>query len=63
MDVPIQNPSNEGSWESVHICPACGYTLNLEQIDMRAITTGIVLCPKCNWEGPIEIQVQESGKD
>ncbi|AXC12272.1 hypothetical protein ACPOL_2970 [Acidisarcina polymorpha] len=24
---------------------------------MRAITTGIVTCPSCNWSGQIEIQI------
>ncbi len=27
-------------WESVHICPKCGFALNLSEIDMRTITTG-----------------------
>ena len=50
--------SNEkGHWESVHVCPKCGHLLNLAEIDLRAITTGIVSCPNCNWSGPIDIQI------
>jgi len=26
-------------------------------LDLRAITTGIVTCPSCDWSGQIEIQV------
>ncbi len=43
--------------ESVHICPRCGHILNLDQIDLKTITSGIVECPMCDWVGPIEIQV------
>ena len=46
-----------GSWESVHVCPNCGYVINLADIDLRAITTGIVSCPRCDWAGKIEIQI------
>ena len=45
------------SWESVHVCPRCGHFINLAELDMRAITTGIVICPSCDWSGQIEIQV------
>lgn len=44
-------------WESAHVCPNCGHILNLAEIDMRAITTGIVSCPKCDWSGKIEIKI------
>ena len=47
------------SWESVHICPKCGRVINLAEIDLRTITTGIVECPRCDWVGPIEIQIAE----
>src|SRR5258708_7123393 len=30
------------SWESVHVCPNCGHAINLAELDLRAITTGIV---------------------
>jgi predicted RNA-binding Zn-ribbon protein involved in translation (DUF1610 family) len=45
------------SWESVHVCPNCGHVINLAELDLRAITTGIVTCPSCDWSGPIEIQI------
>ena len=48
---------NGQSWESVHVCPNCGHVINLAGLDLRAITTGIVNCPSCDWSGQIEIQV------
>jgi hypothetical protein len=44
-------------WESVHICPRCAFVINLSEIDLRTITTGIVECVRCQWSGPIEIQI------
>jgi predicted RNA-binding Zn-ribbon protein involved in translation (DUF1610 family) len=44
-------------WESVHVCPNCGNVINLAELDLRAITTGIVTCPSCDWSGQIEIEV------
>jgi transcription elongation factor Elf1 len=44
-------------WESVHVCPSCGHVINLAELDLKAITTGIVTCANCDWSGQIEIQV------
>jgi len=59
MDSASNNPNHPAHWESVHICPRCGHILNLEEIDLKAITTGIVECPNCDWQGPVEIQVTD----
>ena len=59
MDSPHDNPNEIAQWESVHICPRYGHILNLEEIDLRTITTGIVECPKCQWEGPVKIRVAD----
>jgi predicted RNA-binding Zn-ribbon protein involved in translation (DUF1610 family) len=45
------------SWESAHVCPNCGHVINLAELDLRAITTGIGNCPSCEWSGQIEIQI------
>jgi ribosomal protein L37AE/L43A len=50
------NPS-QIRWESSHVCPRCSLALNLADFDLRTITTGIVVCPKCDWSGPIEIRI------
>jgi hypothetical protein len=49
--------NEEKNWESVHICPNCEQVINLADIDLRAITTGIVSCPRCDWAGRIEIKI------
>ena len=61
MSIASNNPSHQAHWESVHICPRCGHILNLAEIDLKTITTGIVACPQCDWEGPVEIQVAHLG--
>lgn len=48
--------------ESVHMCPKCGHSLNLEKIDLKAITTGIVECPNCGLSGPIEIKIVDENQ-
>jgi len=50
-------PANGQAWESAHVCPNCGHVINLAELDMQALTTGIVTCPNCDWSGQIEIQV------
>ena len=56
------DPSNVSRirWESSHVCPRCGSATNLAEIDLRAITTGIVTCPKCDWSGPIEVRIVDA---
>lgn len=57
MTMKPANNNDEHSWESVHVCPRCCKVINLCELDMRAITTGIVICPSCEWSGQIEIQI------
>jgi transcription elongation factor Elf1 len=57
MHSPGSVNQNEKSWESVHVCPNCGHVVNLAELDLRAITTGIVTCPSCDRSGQIEIKV------
>lgn len=53
----VEKEQENGQWESVHICPNCERIINLAEIDLRAITTGIVVCPHCAWSGKIEIKI------
>jgi transcription elongation factor Elf1 len=46
-------------WVSAHKCPQCGHVLKLADIDLKAATTGIVVCPNCEGSGPIDIQIVE----
>jgi transcription elongation factor Elf1 len=57
MNPQTPNANDRKHWESVHVCPKCHHVLNLAEIDLRTITTGIVSCPNCEWSGPIEIQM------
>jgi hypothetical protein len=58
-EIPL--PESKKRLESAHVCPRCAHVLNLADIDLKAITTGIVECPNCDWSGPIEIQIVENG--
>ena len=43
MSANSVNTNAGQSWESVHVCPNCRHVMNLAELDLRAITTGIVL--------------------
>lgn len=45
---------------SAHVCPQCGFSINLKDIGLKGGTTGLVTCPKCDWSGPIEIQIVDN---
>ena len=53
---------NNQQWRSATVCPKCRYVLDLEEIDLKAITTGMATCPRCGWSGYIDIQIVE-GED
>jgi hypothetical protein len=36
-----ENPENLKHWEAAHVCPKCGYKINLSRIGIKGITTGI----------------------
>ena len=59
MSPQSRNPETEKRLESAHVCPKCGFVLNLAEIDLKAATIGIVICPRCELSGPIEIQIVE----
>lgn len=44
MGAQSKDPGGRKYWESVHSCPRCALVINLEEIDLRAITTGIITC-------------------
>ena len=50
------------SWKSVHVCPNCGLAIDLAELDMTAVTTGILTCPRCEWSGRIEITVVDAAR-
>ena len=42
---------------SAHVCPQCGFSINLKELGLREAATGLVTCPKCDWSGPITIGI------
>jgi hypothetical protein len=39
-----------------------GFAVGLATLDLVAVTTGIVTCPRCDWVGRIEIKVVDSDR-
>ncbi len=46
-------------WDSVHECLRCGHFVKLADLNLKAVTTGVVTCAKCNLTGSINIQIVE----
>jgi hypothetical protein len=44
-------------WMHVHRCPQCGHTVEVEEISHSAIATGVMICPKFEYSGPINLQI------
>jgi len=49
--------------EHVHRCPNCEHIVKADEIAHSAIATGIITCLKCEFSGPINVQIvpDESG--
>lgn len=43
----------------VHVCVHCGSAIRREELEGRAHTTGIFVCPKCGVEGPLNLEIRE----
>lgn len=52
------SPQDEANLVHVHVCIGCGHIRRREQIDGREIGSGILTCPKCNREGPLNVEVR-----
>jgi DNA-directed RNA polymerase subunit RPC12/RpoP len=59
MSSQTPDRSQKEHWESAHVCLRCERIINLAEIDLMTVTTGIVACPNCDWSGPIEIRVMD----
>jgi hypothetical protein len=44
-------------WEHTHQCRGCGHAIRINDLDPKAITTGVVTCPKCEMSGPINVKI------
>ena len=54
-----QKADAKKDWEHIHLCLKCGHTLNPDQIELGSIMLGVITCPKCEWSGPINLQIVE----
>jgi transcription elongation factor Elf1 len=43
--------------EHVHKCPRCESVVRASEIDHSAIATGVITCLKCEFSGPINVQI------
>jgi hypothetical protein len=43
----------------VHVCVHCGSAFCREEVEGRVHTTGLFICPKCDKEGPLNIEIHE----
>ena len=50
-------------WEHVHVCPKCGNILLPDEIELGSIVLGVITCSKCEWSGPINLQIVERKND
>jgi ribosomal protein L37AE/L43A len=46
-------------WESAHVCPQCGFPIELQNIGLTETTTGLITCQKCDWSGQVMIEIIE----
>ena len=43
----------------VHVCVHCGSAIRREELEGRAHAIGIFTCPKCGFEGPLNLEIRE----
>jgi hypothetical protein len=44
----------------VHLCIYCGHARLREEVDSREIGSGILHCPQCDRDGPLNVEIRES---
>jgi hypothetical protein len=59
MENASSNASDEKKWEHAHVCSKCGHILGPDLIELNSIVLGVITCPKCEWSGPINLQIIE----
>jgi hypothetical protein len=52
-------PEKRKPLQSVHVCPQCGFPIDLQDIGLTEATTGLITCAKCDWSGQIAIEIIE----
>ena len=42
----------------VHVCTHCGHPIRREEVDSRQVASGIFHCPKCDFDGPLNVEIR-----
>ncbi len=50
---------SEPHFMHVHVCTHCGYVLRREEVDSRQVASGMFHCPKCDLDGPLNVEIRE----
>lgn len=55
----MANGAANTHWDHVHQCFACGYAVRIDDIELKVITAGVITCAKCEFSGPINVQIMD----
>lgn len=47
----------------VHVCVHCGHARRREEVDSREVGSGILRCPKCGRDGPLNLEFRDFPSD
>lgn len=47
----------------VHVCLHCTAVFRREEVEGRVHTTGLFLCPRCEKEGPLNVEIRDMSTD
>lgn len=47
----------------VHVCVHCGYARRREEVDSREVGSGILQCPKCGRDRPLNLEYRDFPSD
>ena len=50
---------NEADLIHLHICIHCGHSRTREEVGDQELSSGIVHCPKCGIDGPLNIEIRD----
>lgn len=57
MEAQHPDKENRPPKTSAHVCPQCGFAIDLKDLGLREGATGLVTCLHCDWSGPITIGI------
>ena len=44
---------------AMHVCQACGTTVERATVEQESMITGFIKCPNCGHEGDLNIEIRE----